>query len=156
MTGLKILFGWFLGMSLAVNVHADGTSDPLVGKWKTIDDRTGYSLADVVIRKDKTSQQYSATIVSTRNTPGAVMIETCQKCTGQYKDRALLGLTILSGLTAVHANAHEFRGGTLLDPYNGHEYQARAKLISNGKHLIIYGSTLGATVGRNMTWVKQE
>ncbi len=25
-------------------------SDPLIGKWKTIDDRTGYSRADVEIR----------------------------------------------------------------------------------------------------------
>jgi hypothetical protein len=26
-------------------------SDPLIGKWKTIDDRTGYSRADVEIQK---------------------------------------------------------------------------------------------------------
>ena len=28
-------------------------TDPLVGKWKTIDDKTGYSLSDVMIEKDK-------------------------------------------------------------------------------------------------------
>ena len=26
-------------------------SDPLIGKWKTVDDRTGYSRADVEIQK---------------------------------------------------------------------------------------------------------
>ena len=28
-------------------------ADPLLGTWKTIDDRTGYSLSDVVISKDQ-------------------------------------------------------------------------------------------------------
>lgn len=152
---LKALATWFLGMSLTVGVHATTPSDPLIGLWKTIDDRTGYSLADVVIRKDQQSQQYSATIIQTRNAPGATPLETCQKCTGKDKNRALVGMNILTGLTAVNAQSHEFRGGTLLDPYNGHQYQARAKLMSNGKHLVIYSSTQNSPVGRNMTWVKQ-
>jgi aldehyde dehydrogenase len=49
-------------------------TDPLVGKWKTIDDKTGYSLSDVMIEKDK-NNSYKAVIVSTREIPGAVKIE---------------------------------------------------------------------------------
>ncbi len=46
----SILLGMFFHLQF---ILAFAAIDPLVGTWKTIDDRTGYSLADVVIRKDK-------------------------------------------------------------------------------------------------------
>ena len=140
-------------ISLSTSVFS-ATIDPLVGKWKTIDDRTGYSLTDVLISKDDKSQQYMATIINTRNVPGAAKIETCTQCTGAEKNRSLIGLEILTGLTAIPGAPNEFRSGQLLDPNNGQYYDARAKLISNGKHLIIYGKSGQSTVGRNITWVK--
>ena len=62
-------------------------ADPLLGTWKTIDDRTGYSLSDVVISKDK-NNQYSAKIVSTRSVPGTAAQDTCIKCAGAQKNRS--------------------------------------------------------------------
>lgn len=44
--------GIFAGLILAtLSSLSFAESDPLIGKWKTIDDRTGYSRADVEIRK---------------------------------------------------------------------------------------------------------
>jgi uncharacterized protein (DUF2147 family) len=140
-------------LSLSTSVFAV-TVDPLIGKWKTIDDRTGYSLTDVLISKDDKSQQYMATIINTRNVPGAAKLEICTQCTGAEKNKSLVGLEILTGLTAVAGTKNEFRSGQLLDPNNGQHYAARAKLITNGKHLIIYGKSGQSTVGRNITWVK--
>lgn len=129
------------------------TSDPLVGTWKTIDDRTGYSLSDVIIQKNK-NNEYSAKIINVRSVPGAETLANCIKCTGPEKNQPLVGLTTLTGLTIDPHNAFEFNGGELLDPKSGQRYQARARLMSNGKHLIIHSSMEGSAVGRNITWVK--
>ena len=143
-----------LAFSFVASVPAwAATSDPLVGTWKTIDDRTGYSLSDVIIQKNK-NNEYSAKIINVRSVPGAESMTTCIKCTGPEKNQPLVGLTTLTGLTTDPHNALEFNGGHLLYPKSGQRYQARARLMSNGKHLIIRSSMEGAAVGRNITWVK--
>ena len=63
-----ILLSTLSGLSIAAE------TDPLVGKWKTVDDRTGYSRADVEIRK-KADGSYEGIIVTTRNVPGTVSRE---------------------------------------------------------------------------------
>ena len=52
------------GLAYAAN------ADPLLGKWKTLDYRTGFSLSDVVMSKDKQGA-YAAKIVELRAVPGA-------------------------------------------------------------------------------------
>ncbi|MGE8654518.1 MAG: DUF2147 domain-containing protein [Acinetobacter gandensis] len=152
MTSHKIstlLFG--LCTTLSLSTFAAG--DPLVGTWKTIDDRTGYSLSDVVIRKDK-DNHYSATIINTRNIPGATHYDICSKCSGPQKNQPLIGLTTMTGLTADPSQENSFVGGVILDPKSGQHYHARARLMSNGKHLVIHGRLEGSSLGRNVTWVK--
>ncbi len=146
----SILFGMFSICSLS---SAFAAIDPLVGTWKTIDDRTGYSLADVVIRKDK-HDLYSATIIQSRSVPGTANVSTCTQCTGAQKNKPMVGLTTLSGLSADPEKPNEFVGGVMLDPKSGKHYNARARLMNNGKHLIINGRTEGSAIGRNVTWVK--
>ncbi len=128
-------------------------ADPLVGTWKTIDDRTGFSLADVQISKNK-NNEYSATIISMRAVPGTTAPQNCEKCSGKQKNMPIIGLTTLSGLEADPEHLHEFVGGRLLDPNSGLQYSARARLMNSGKHLIIHSRTEGSAVGRNLTWVK--
>ncbi|QXW25738.1 DUF2147 domain-containing protein [Acinetobacter bouvetii] len=128
-------------------------ADPLLGTWKTIDDRTGYSLSDVVISKDK-NNQYSAKIVSTRSVPGTAAQDTCIKCAGAQKNMPVIGMTMLSGLSADPAHQHEYTGGKMLDLNSGQHSAARARLMNSGKHLLIHSRADGAAVGRNLTWVK--
>lgn len=150
---MKLLSALVLGMSLSSITFAANT-DPLVGTWKTIDDRTGYSLSDVIIRQDSKTKTYSATILHARSVPGAEHSEICTQCKGSQKNQRLVGLKMLSGLNPVPNKQNEFHQGQLLDPSNGQLYNARARLMNNGKHLIIYSQIEGHTVGRNMTWVK--
>ncbi|WP_353143579.1 DUF2147 domain-containing protein [Acinetobacter pragensis] len=138
---------------LALSLPAWAAADPLLGTWKTIDDKTGYSLADVIISKDK-DNQYSAKIVSTRAIPGTAAQDICIKCTGVQKDMPMVGMTMLTGLSADPAHQHEYIGGKMLDPNSGLRYTARARLMNSGKHLLIHSRADGAAVGRNLTWVK--
>ena len=149
----SIFSSLFLLVASTLSSSAFAVSDPLLGTWKTIDDRTGYSLSNVVIRKDK-ANQYSATITEVRAVPGAESQNTCSKCTGSQKNMPLVGMTTLKGLTIHPSHENEFINGVLLDPKSGEHYAARARLISNGKHLIIHGRSDGSSVGRNITWVK--
>ncbi|AYA03537.1 DUF2147 domain-containing protein [Acinetobacter sp. WCHAc010034] len=142
-----------LTLGCCFSLPALAAADPLVGTWKTIDDRTGYSLSDVEISKGK-DNHYSAKIINTRAVPGAAALQSCEKCAGSQKNMPLLGMTLLSGLTADPAKDNEFVGGRLLDPKSGRHYTARARLLSGGKHLVIHGRSGGAAVGRNLTWVK--
>lgn len=149
------LFGSIIFAAVStISLAASTNSDPLVGHWKTIDDRTGYSLADVVISKDS-QNRYIAKIVHVREIPGAARQQTCSQCKGALKDQPLVGLTMLKGLSINPDNEQEFINGTLLDPVSGQVYQARARLKNNGRHLAIHSRTEGAPVGRNMTWIKE-
>ena len=78
----KLLNTLLMGISLAaVSSLAFAYEDPLLGKWKTIDDQSGYSRADVEIRK-KADGSYEGVIVETRSLPGAEKMGICHKCPG--------------------------------------------------------------------------
>ena len=149
----KLFCSMIFAAASTLSLPVSANSDPLLGHWKTIDDRTGYSLADVVISKDA-QNHYIAKIVHVREIPGATRQHSCTQCTGALKDQPLIGLTMLKGLSSHPDNSNEFINGILLDPVSGQLYQARARLKNNGKHLAIHSRTAGAAVGRNMTWIK--
>ncbi|WP_374668113.1 DUF2147 domain-containing protein [Acinetobacter sp.] len=142
----------FLGLS-SISLCAFADSDPLLGTWKTIDERTGYSLADVIISKDK-NQHYTAKVISTRALPGTPLQETCIKCSGAQKNMPIVGMAMLTGLSADPAHQREYIDGKMIDPLSGQLSNARARLMHNGKHLLIHSRPEGSTVGRNLTWVK--
>ncbi|TCH64854.1 DUF2147 domain-containing protein [Acinetobacter sp. ANC 4862] len=149
----KLRTSLFLLLTGTISFSSFASTDPLIGKWKTIDDRTGYSLSDVIIQKDK-NNHYSATIIDVRAVPGAYQNTVCEKCIGANKNKPLIGMTMLSGLTLHPDKNNEFIDGTFLDPVTGQQYPARARLGNHGKHLIIRGSKDGSAIGRNITWVK--
>ncbi|NNH00502.1 DUF2147 domain-containing protein [Acinetobacter sp. ANC 5414] len=149
----KLHTSLFMLLTGTISFSSFASTDPLIGKWKTIDDRTGYSLSDVIIQKDK-NNHYSATIIDVRAVPGAYQNTVCEKCIGANKNKPLIGMTMLSGLTLHPDKNNEFIDGTFLDPVTGQQYPARARLGNHGKHLIIRGSKDGSAVGRNITWVK--
>ncbi|WP_286859737.1 MULTISPECIES: DUF2147 domain-containing protein [Acinetobacter] len=153
MMKFKLFCSMIFAAASTISLSVSANNDPLLGQWKTIDDRTGYSLADVIISKDA-KDRYMAEIVNVREVPGAVPQQKCTQCTGSLKDQPLVGLTMLKGLSSHPENTNEFINGTLLDPISGKLYQARARLKNNGRHLAIHSRTEGSPVGRNMTWIK--
>ena len=137
----------------SVSLYAAADTDPLIGTWKTIDERTGYSLADVAISKDK-DQNYTAKIIRTRAIPGTALQETCIKCSGTQKNIPIIGMAMLTGLNADPKHRREYIDGKMIDPLSGQQSIARARLMNSGKHLLIHSRPEGSTVGRNITWVK--
>lgn len=90
-------------------------ANDMAGVWKTIDEQTGYSRADVTVTKNSDGS-YVGKITAIRPLPYKTLVETCEKCKGPLKNTKLVGLEILKGFKQNPQNENEFTGGTVLDP----------------------------------------
>ena len=150
----KILSRLMMGITLATAAGLSFASeDPLLGKWKTIDDQSGYSRADVEIRK-KPDGSYEGIIVETRSLPGAEKPGICSKCPGQLKNKPFIGLPFIWDFKADPKKPREFHDGKILDPISGKVYKGKARLSANGKRLTLRGYVGVSVIGRSVTWIK--
>ncbi|MGE8654519.1 MAG: DUF2147 domain-containing protein [Acinetobacter gandensis] len=135
----------------ALSISAE--NDPLVGKWKTVDDRTGYSRADVEIRK-KADGTYEGVIVTTRNVPGTDKMVICSNCPGELKNKPFIGLPFIWDFKQDPKNPREYQNGKVLDPIGGKIYKGKARLSTTGRHLTLRGYVGVSVIGRSVTWIK--
>ena len=123
------------------------------GVWKTIDEQTGYSRADVLITKNA-DNTYSGKIIAIRPLPYKPLVETCTKCKGKLKNAPYVGLEIVSGFQQSNKNPLEYENGRVLDPLSGNTYKGKAKLSENGKRLTMRGYVGISALGRSTTWIR--
>jgi uncharacterized protein (DUF2147 family) len=116
--GIIIIFVFFGLFSLS--------AQSILGKWKTIDDETGEekSIVDIYEHEGKI---YGIIIelLSTKNKNAL-----CKKCEGDKKDKPILTMIIIDGLTK---EDDVYEGGTILDPGSGKTYKCRLKLDEDDK-----------------------
>ena len=128
--------------------------DPLIGTWKVIDDRTGYYISDIVIRKNSKTAQYSAVVSKYYPLAGAPISDVCTKCQGELKDKPVFGMQILSGMLA-DGSGQKFINGAWLNPQDGRTYNIKTAQLNAGKNQMkvqaIAKDAKGAT---SMTWKK--
>ena len=118
----------------------------VLGKWKTIDDATGQPKSIIEIY-EKDGKIYGK-IVELLNP--AKRNSTCLKCAGEDKNKPILGLTIIKGLSK---DDDEYNGGKILDPESGTLYKCIIKL--NGKDKLEVRGYVGfSLIGRSQTWLR--
>ena len=95
-----------------------------VGRWKTIDDSTGQvkSIVEISQAANGTLSGRVAQVLQSDRGPNP----TCDKCSGDRRNRPITGMTILWDL---RPDGSEWSGGTILDPANGKTYRSKAKLL---------------------------
>ncbi|WP_180056263.1 DUF2147 domain-containing protein [Acinetobacter sp. YH12227] len=147
----QFLVGFVFSALSALSIAAE--NDPLVGKWKTVDDRTGYSRADVEIRK-KADGTYEGVIVTTRNVPGTDKMVICSNCPGELKNKPFIGLPFIWDFKQDPKNPREYQNGKVLDPIGGKIYKGKARLSTTGRHLTLRGYVGVSVIGRSVTWIK--
>ncbi|NOX89915.1 MAG: DUF2147 domain-containing protein [Calditrichaeota bacterium] len=103
--------------------------DPIIGKWKTIDDETNQpkSIVEIYMRDGK----FYGRVDSLFRKPGEDPNPKCDKCPDDdpRKDQLVLGMEIIKDMVK---DGNEYTGGTILDPKKGKIY--RCKLwIEDGK-----------------------
>ena len=128
--------------------NAWAQSDTPVGLWKTIDDET--KQARSLVRITESGGQLSGKIEKILSEkPDAV----CDACSGELKDKPVLGMTILRGLKK---GSDWWEGGTILDPNNGKTYRSQARTVDGGAKLEVRGYIGTPLPGRSQTWIREQ
>lgn len=125
------------------------------GKWRTIDDKSGFSRGDVLIKKNEDGT-FSGKIITIRPVPGMKSTGICHNCKGELKDKPLVNMEILSNFSQDSKKENEYLNGKVLDPLSGNIYKGKIKLIGEGKSLIVRGYLGTSLLGRNQTWRRVE
>lgn len=123
-------FGTLCGLLFLTAVHAADPNSP-VGKWRTIDDKSGKPKSIVQITED--NGVLTGKIVELLE--GATE-KTCSKCEGDLKDKPLVGMRILWDLKK---EGDEWTDGKIFNPADGGTYTSKAKLTDGGKTLDVTG-----------------
>ncbi len=132
-----------LGLSLSASA-ADA-----IGRWKTIDDKTGDVKSIVEIYKTTSGTLAGKVVDVLKSDKGPNPV--CDECTGDRHNKPIKGMVILWNLKADGANA--WSGGTILDPANGKTYKSKMALQPGGNKLDVSGCI--AFICRAQTWVRE-
>jgi len=128
---------------------AQAPNDSPAGRWKTVDDHTGKVRSIVAIREQ--SGTLFGTVESLVDPP--VPNPTCYLCSGDLKDRPLVGLQVIWGFTK---DGDRWSGGHVLDPETGKIYSGWIALEDGGKKLRLHGYIGISLIGRTEHWQRVE
>ena len=126
-----------------------GTSP--VGKWKTIDDKTGEAKSIISIWEQ--DGEIFGSIESLFRKPNENPNPLCTKCKGNLRNKPVIGLTILKNLKQ---DENEWNGGTVLDPEDGNTYKCKIEVVENGTKLKVRGFIGVSLLGRTQYWHRSE
>lgn len=124
---LLVLFACF-------STFIDAFGQPIVGKWKTIDDNTGEERSVVEIY-EKDGKVFGR-IVKLFRKPGEDPDPVCDECDSdddRYKKK-IIGMEIIRKM---EKSGPDYENGTILDPETGKDY--RCKLWVDGNELNVRG-----------------
>jgi uncharacterized protein (DUF2147 family) len=116
----------------------------VIGQWKTVDDNTG-KVRSVVEIYEKDGKIYGK-IVKLFREPHEIQDPVCKACTDHRKDKKVVGMEIISGLSK---DGNEYSDGEIMDPENGKSYSCKI-WIEDGK-LKVRGYI--AFLYRTQTWL---
>jgi len=133
----------FAGVVAAGGLQAAETP---VGKWNTVDDKTGKVRSEVEIYEQGGKLMGKITGLA-EPTDKEGRPKTCSACTGADKDKPIVGLVIIRDLAR---SRDRYKGGTILDPEDGKVYTA--EIWVEGGHLKVRGYV--GFFFRTQTWLK--
>lgn len=125
-------------------------SQTCVGKWTTIDDKTGKKKSIVDLYKHE-GKLYGK-IVHLYPREGREDNPKCTLCTDDRKNQPLVGMQLVRGLKW---NGKEWEGGTIVDPENGKTYKVKIWLDEANPNKLNVRGYVGP-IYRTQTWVKED
>ena len=142
---MKALFAAFVLAAGATSALAQMSP---VGLWRSVDDKTGESKAEIRIGESGGALQGRIEKTLRKDAkPDAV----CEECADDRKGKPMAGLEIIRGGKKAEGK-DVWEGGKILDPENGKEYRASFTPIDGGKKLEVRGY-LGPFY-KTQTWLK--
>jgi len=122
-----------------------------LGRWRTIDDKTGEQTG--VVEITQAGDVITGRIVKIVPKPGDPANPVCKKCDGPEKDQPIVGMMILKGF---RRDGDGWDGGTILDPRSGNVYNSEFHLDDDGRKLLVRGYIGISLFGRTATWIRDE
>ncbi len=140
-----------LALPLAALSSAAFAQNSPVGKWRTIDDKTGKvkSVVEITETSNGTLQGKVLQVLDSEKGPNPL----CDACKGANHNKPIEGMVIAWGLR--HEGA-SWDDGKIMDPKNGKVYSAKMTPIEGGKKLEVRGYLGFSLLGRTQTWVRDE
>ena len=112
--------GFAIALTILLGLGPALAADAPVGKWKTIDDKTGKVVSEVELY-DQGGKVYGKIIGLAEPNDAQGKPKTCAKCEGPDKNQPIVGLVIIKDLSS---SGDRYKGGTILDPEDGKVYKA--------------------------------
>ncbi len=113
-----------------------------VGHWQTYSDGKPSGQVETYLVDGKLFGRV------TQLRPGRTPQDLCDKCSGELKNKLILGLVILRDF---HPEGDDWVGGTAVDPENGKEYQGKVWAV--GKDSLHMRGFIGIPLlGRTEVW----
>ena len=120
----------------------------IFGKWENRDEETG-EINSIVEVYEKNGKAYAKIVEITEEIRRD---DLCIKCEGENKNKPILGMDILTGLSK---DGKEWTNGEILDPKKGKIYDCTISL--QGKNQLKIRGYLGVScVGRTVYWNRQQ
>lgn len=133
----------FIAITISLFFLTSSIAQSVIGKWKSVDDDSGKVVGIVNIYEEK-GKIYGTveeiTLEADRN-------KRCTNCTGEDKNKPILGLTVIKGLVK---DGDEYYGH-ILDPKYGKLYKCYIRLESPNK-LKVRGYIGFSLLGRTQYW----
>jgi uncharacterized protein (DUF2147 family) len=137
-------------LSLAGAARAQQPSQKLqnaIGHWQVVDsDGKPGGHVDTYLENGKLFGRV------TLPRPGRKPTDVCDKCSGEYKNRPILGMVILRNF---RPEGDDWVDGIAIDPENGKEYKGKVWAIGNDQ-LGMRGFIGISLFGRTETWVRMH
>lgn len=137
---------WLLVISMSFLLtpflKAQTGSSP-IGIWKTIDHVSGEPKSHVEIYMS--GNELKAKVVKLLEVPEDTI---CTKCPGNKKNKPVMGMVILEGMTK---NDDKYTGGTIMDPKDGKEYKCQIWLEDHNR-LAVRGYVGLVAFGKTQIW----
>ena len=116
----------------------------VLGKWYSLDPETGKNESIIEVYKND-NKLYGKIIKILKKEDED---KTCIECTGKDKDKPILGMVIVRGLSQ---DGSEWGNGKVLDPKNGKLYKCYITLVEKNK-LKLRGYIGFSLIGRTEYW----
>lgn len=142
----------FLPLLILLSSAAQAAPDPVLGLWQTTDEKTNVPTA--IVKLEVVDDVLRGTIVKIFPQPGIPADPVCKLCTDERRDKPILGMTIVSGLTRSAKGL--WSGGEILDPKLGKIYKVKLSAAANSKTMEVHGYIGAAWLGKTRLWNREN
>ena len=128
-------------------ISANAQIESVVGKWQTVDDKTGEARSIVQIFK-ATNGKYYGKVIELYKDKTAV----CSKCEGANKNKPVVGMMVINDMV-IEDNVMR---GTIIDPESGKIYYATLSLEAKDKLKVRGSLDKKGFLGRTQYWQRSK